>query len=169
MPVVLPERGEASRTTASAISCGSAAQFTELVTSLRRRVEKIDSELATFDALHSERSRVAAAIDALEGVGSSDTVRPAKPTRRRSQETGSRRSRARRGDTQNAVLGYLAEHPGSSASAIADAVGLKRNSTSTRLTQMAKAGLIVRSEGRGYELLAAGAEQSQEPPVDQPD
>lgn len=143
-------------------------QIDEIAVSLRERLTQIDAELATFDALQSERSRVAAAIDALESGVSSDTVRPAKPARHRSQAGASRRSRARRGATQNEVLGYLAEHAGSSASAIADALGLKRNSTSTRLTQMAKAGLIVRSEGRGYELPAAGAEPSPGPPVDQP-
>lgn len=133
-------------------------QFNDIVDSLRERLSQIDAELATFDALQSERGRVAAAIEALEAGGSSSVVRPRKSSPRRKQAPKPRRSRAGRGDTQNAVLGYLAEHPGSSASAIADALGLKRNSTSTRLTQMAKAGLIVKSDGRGYEV----------PPVGQP-
>ena len=135
-------------------------QINEIAASLRERLSQIDAELATFDAVRNERSRVTAAIEALESSGSSDSVRPPKPSPRRSPAGRPRRSRARRGDTQNAVLGYLAEHPGSSASVIADALGLKRNSTSTRLSQMAKAGLIVRSDDRGYEVPSDGAKSS---------
>lgn len=109
-------------------------QFNGIVASLRERLAQIDAELATFETLQSERGRVAAAIEALESGGSSDRAATIMPSPRRSQGGKARRSRARRGDTQNAVLGYLAENPGSSASAIADALGLKRNSTSTRLT-----------------------------------
>jgi biotin operon repressor len=132
-------------------------QFNEIVASLRERLAEIDAQLATFETLQSERSRVAAAIEALEGGGPSNSASPRKSSPRRSQAGNSRRGRARRGTTQNAVLGYLAENPGSSASAIADALGLKRNSTSTRLTQMAKAGVIVKSEGRGYEVPSGGS------------
>lgn len=131
-------------------------QFNEIVASLRDRLSHIDAELATFDTLQNERLRVVAAIEALENGGSSPAARQRKPSPRRSRTAKPRATRGRRGDTQGAVLGYLAEHPGSSASAIADALGLKRNSTSTRLTQMAKAGLIVKSEGRGYEVPLGG-------------
>jgi biotin operon repressor len=135
----------------------AAPQINEILASLRERQSQIDAELAVLDTLRSERSRVAAAIEALESSGALGTVPPRKSSPRRSQADKQRRGRARRGDTQSAVLGYLAEHPGSSASAIADALGLKRNSTSTRLTQMAKAGLIVRSAGRGYEVPSGGS------------
>lgn len=127
-------------------------QFNEIVVSLRDRLSQLDAELATFEALRSERSRVSAAIEALERGGTSGAAPQRKSPPGRNRANKPRRTRARRGDTQQAVLRYLAEHPGSSASAIADALGLKRNSTSTRLTQMAKAGLIVRSDGRGYEV-----------------
>lgn len=132
-------------------------QFNEIVASLRDRLSQIDDELATFETLQNERSRVVAAIEALESGGPSAATPQRKSSPRRSPTAKPRATRARRGDTQSAVLGYLAEHPGSSASAIADALGLKRNSTSTRLTQMAKAGLIVKSEGRGYEVPSGAA------------
>lgn len=105
----------------------------------------------------SERGRVVAAIEALESGGLSGATKQRKSSPRGSRTTKPRSTRARRRDTQGAVLGYLAEHPGSSASAIADALGLKRNSTSTRLTQMAKAGLIVKSDGRGYKVPSGAA------------
>jgi biotin operon repressor len=107
-------------------------QFSDIVASLQDRLSRIDAEL--------ERG----------GTSGAAPQRKSPPGRKRANKP--RRTRARRGDTQQAVLRYLAEHPGSSASAIADALGFKRNSTSTRLTQMAKAGLIVRSDGRGYEV-----------------
>lgn len=135
----------------------AAPQFNDIVASLRERLDAIDAELATFETLEHERSRVVAAIEALESGSPSGTTRQRKSSPRRSRTSKPRATRARRGDTQGAVLGYLAEHPGSSASAIADALGLKRNSTSTRLTQMAKAGLIVKSDGRGYEMPSGSA------------
>lgn len=140
-------------------------QFDELVTSLRERLTHIDAELATFTALREERERLVAAIDALEAGApvSADKRRPRRQTSGRAKRTT-----RPRGQTQSAVLSHLAEHPGSSASAIADALGLKRNSTSTRLTQMAKSGLIVKSEGRGYELPLSDTQSSADTPADQP-
>jgi MarR family len=52
-------------------------------------------------------------------------------------------------DARSQILAYLREHPGSTATDIAKGTGLKRNSTSTRLTQMAKAGEITK-QSRGY-------------------
>lgn len=117
-------------------------QFNEIVASLRERLSQIDAGLATFETLQSERSRVVAAIEALESGGLSGTTKQRKSSPRGSRTSKPRSTRTRRGDTQGAVLSYLAEHPVSSASAIADALGLKRNSTSARLTQMAKAGEV---------------------------
>lgn len=140
----------------------ASTQLQDITTTLRARLDEIDTELATFDALRDERDRIAGALAALENGKPRQT--PASPrSSRRATKGQPRRRRAGRGDTQQAVLAYLAEHPDSSASAISEALGLKRNSTSTRLTQMAKAGLIVRSEGRGYEL-PGGAQAS--PPAD---
>lgn len=125
--------------------------------SLRERVAEIDAELSTFDALREERDRLTAAIAALENDAGSER----EPAARRIEAASSRRRRpSPRGQTQTAVLAYLAEHPGSSAAAIAEALGLKRSSTSTRLTQMAKTGSIVRSEGRGFELANPSAESA---------
>jgi DNA-binding IclR family transcriptional regulator len=44
---------------------------------------------------------------------------------------------------------YVAGNPGSTASDVANAVGLNRNSVATRLTQLSKAGVLVKAQ-RGY-------------------
>lgn len=124
--------------------------------SLRERVAEIDAELSAIDALREERNCLTAAIAALENDAGSEREPAARPI----EAASSRRRPTPRGRTQTAVLAYLAEHPGSSAAVIAEALGLKRSSTSTRLTQMAKTGSIVRSDGRGYELANPSAESA---------
>lgn len=59
------------------------------------------------------------------------------------------RSRPRNGDTAQRIVDYLKEHPRSTAGEIAQDLDLKRNSVSTKLTQMAKAGQILK-ESKGY-------------------
>ena len=78
------------------------------------------------------------------------------------QPTGSRRSsssRRRRGRggarrngqpaTADRIVDYLGTHPNSTAGDLAEALKLKRNSVSTKLTQMAKDGKIKKAP-RGY-------------------
>ena len=59
-------------------------------------------------------------------------------------------ARSRQGDTKAAITDYLKKHPGSTAGDLAKGLNLQRNSVSTRLTQMAKAGEIKKAT-RGYE------------------
>ena len=47
------------------------------------------------------------------------------------------------------VLEYVAANPGSTASDVAKALGLNRNSVATRLTQLSKRGDLVKAP-RGY-------------------
>ena len=54
-----------------------------------------------------------------------------------------------RSETRDQIVDYLRAHPGSTAGDVADALGLKRHSTSTRLSQLAKAGEIAKAQ-RGY-------------------
>jgi predicted transcriptional regulator len=51
---------------------------------------------------------------------------------------------------RSAITDYLNKHPGSTAGEVAKGLNLQRNSVSTRLTQMAKAGEIKKAT-RGYE------------------
>lgn len=59
------------------------------------------------------------------------------------------RSQPRDGDTAQRIVDYLVEHPQSTAGKIAKELDMKRNSVSTKLTQMAKAGQI-KKEIKGY-------------------
>jgi predicted transcriptional regulator len=47
------------------------------------------------------------------------------------------------------VIEYLRGHPRSTASDVATALSLNRQATSTKLTQMAKSG-VIKKETRGY-------------------
>ena len=77
------------------------------------------------------------------------SARMARSTARRAS---SRRetARSRQSDTATRIVDYLGKHPGSTAGDVAKGLNLKRNSVSTRLTQMAKSGKIQRAE-RGYQ------------------
>jgi DNA-binding MarR family transcriptional regulator len=59
-------------------------------------------------------------------------------------------ARSRQSDTATRIVDYLAKHPGSTAGDLAKGLNLKRNSLSTKLTQMAKAGRITKAD-RGYQ------------------
>lgn len=78
---------------------------------------------------------------------------PAPRSRRRAnaRRASARRKTARslHGDTTAKIVDYLRKHPDSTAGDVAKALNLKRNSTSTRLTQMAKSGELKKAE-RGY-------------------
>jgi predicted transcriptional regulator len=77
---------------------------------------------------------------------------PSRSNRRSSARRASSRrksARSRQGDTAARIVDYLAKHPNSTAGDLAKGLNLKRNSVSTKLTQMAKAGTIKKAE-RGY-------------------
>ena len=78
---------------------------------------------------------------------------PAPRSRRRAnaRRASARRATARslQGDTTAKIVDYLGKHPGSTAGDVAKALNLKRNSTSTRLAQMAKRGELKKA-ARGY-------------------
>jgi predicted ArsR family transcriptional regulator len=57
--------------------------------------------------------------------------------------------RRQRGQSREKLIEYLRVNPGSTAGDVAKALGLKRNSVATRLTQLAKAGALAKAE-RGY-------------------
>jgi predicted transcriptional regulator len=102
----------------------------------KERLEWVEKQLKAF------RDR---AGDALPSV-------PSRSSRRSSARRASTRrssARSRQGDTASRIVDYLAKHPNSTAGDLAKGLNLKRNSVSTKLTQMAKAGQIKKAE-RGY-------------------
>jgi hypothetical protein len=115
-----------------------------------------------IDALEAERADVKERLEWLEAQikafrerdGGGEPAVVAARSRRRStaRRAGSRRqtARSRQGDTAARIVDYLAKHPGSTAGDLAKGLNLRRNSVSTKLTQMAKAGQIKKAD-RGYQ------------------
>jgi predicted transcriptional regulator len=102
----------------------------------KERLDWIETQIKAF------RER---AGDALPSV-------PSRSNRRSTARRASARrssARSRQSDTATRIVDYLAKHPNSTAGDLAKGLNLKRNSVSTKLTQMAKAGQIKKAE-RGY-------------------
>ena len=84
--------------------------------------------------------------------GDSPAGAPARSVRRAAARRASKRratTRSRQVDVKASIIAFLAQHPGSTAGDVAKGLNLNRGSTSTRLTQLAKAGEI-RKASRGY-------------------
>ena len=118
----------------------------ELLDTIRR---EIDARLEELRPLTREASDLQRALDALNGVPAT----PAADGRRRRRQPGepsaARRSGRPAGDVRARVVEYVAANPGSTASDVAKALGLNRNSVATRLTQLSKRGELVKA-ARGY-------------------
>ena len=84
--------------------------------------------------------------------GDSAEATPARSVRRATARRASKRratARSRQVDAKSRIIDFLAQHPGSTAGAVAKGLNLNPGSTSTRLSQLAKAGEI-RKASRGY-------------------
>jgi hypothetical protein len=118
----------------------------DLVDTVRQQIE---SRLEELRPLAREASDLQSALEALNGV----TAVPAAGGRRRRRHSGQpaapRRSGRPAGDFRVRVIDYVAANPGSTASDVAKALGLNRNSVATRLTQLSKRGDLVKAP-RGY-------------------
>jgi DNA-binding transcriptional ArsR family regulator len=113
-----------------------------------------------IDALEAERADVKERLDWLEAQikafrARAGDVLPSVPSRSGRRATARRASsrrataRSRKSDTASRIVDYLEKHPNSTAGDLAKGLDLKRNSVSTKLTQMAKTGMIKKAE-RGY-------------------
>jgi hypothetical protein len=108
---------------------------------VKERLEWIETQIKAFRDRHGE--------------GATPTAAPAAPARSRrrsaARRASSRRStaRSRQSDTAARIVEYLEKHPGSTAGDLAKGLDLKRNSLSTKLTQMARSGQIKKAQ-RGY-------------------
>ena len=113
-----------------------------------------------IDALEAEREEVQERLEWLERQigefrerhqnGPAPHQRAVRRSTARRASTRRATARSRQGDTKAAITDYLKEHPGSTAGDVAKGLNLQRNSVSTRLTQMTKAGEIKKAT-RGYE------------------
>jgi predicted HTH transcriptional regulator len=102
--------------------------------------------------------RLKDALDAARAIDEAASPRPsagAAPPRSQRRATARRASkrrataRARKGDTKASIVEFLAKHPRSTAGEVAKGLNLNRGSVSSRLTQLAKAGEIKKTD-RGY-------------------
>jgi hypothetical protein len=113
-----------------------------------------------IDALEAERKELQEHLEWLErqigefrkrhGNGPAPGQRAVRRSTARRASTRRATARSRQGDTKASITEYLKKHPGSTAGDLAKGLNLQRNSVSTRLTQMAKAGEIKKAT-RGYE------------------
>jgi hypothetical protein len=116
-------------------------------------LDTIRAEIATrldeLRPLAREASDLQRALDALDRVPTAPNGDRRGERRQRGQHPGSRRPRRARGDIGLLIVEYVAANPGSTARAVADALGLKRSSVATRLTGLARRGDLVKAP-RGY-------------------
>jgi hypothetical protein len=111
--------------------------------------EEINARLDELRPIAQEAAGLEAALNALGGAeGVVAASRPQRRRRRRGAVPGARRGRPR-GSSREKLIEHVRAHPGSTAGDVAKALGLKRNSVSTQLTQLAKAGAIAKA-ARGY-------------------
>jgi hypothetical protein len=111
--------------------------------------KEIDARLKELRPIVQEAASLEAALNALDGSDPVMTAsRPQRQRRGRGARSGARRGRPR-GQTREMLIAHVRAHPGSTAGDVAEALGLKRNSVSTQLTQLAKAGAIAKA-ARGY-------------------
>ena len=91
---------------------------------------------------------------------------PARSVRRATARRASKRratARSRQVDTDASIIGFLAQHPGSTAGDLAKGLNLNPASVATRLTQLAKAGEIKKAS-RGYSTEQATQPRSHQRP-----
>ena len=118
----------------------------DLVDAIR---QEIDARLEELRPLAREASDLQRALDALNGAPAAPTAGTRRTRRQPRQSPPARRSGSAREDIRQRVVEYVAANPGSTASDVAKALGLNRNSVATRLTQLSKAGDLVKAQ-RGY-------------------
>ena len=112
------------------------------------RIE-INARLNELRPIVQEAAGLEAALNALAGSdGVAAASRPRRRAQRRVAASGARRGRPR-GQSREQIIEYVRAHPGSTAGDVAKALGLKRNSVSTQLSQLAKAGAVTKA-ARGY-------------------
>ena len=117
----------------------------DLVDTVRKQ---INARLDELRPIAEEAAGLEAALNALQGMDGVATRRAQPRARRRTAASRSGRGRPR-GQSREQIMEYVRAHPGSTAGDVATALGRKRNSVSTQLTQLARAGAIAKAD-RGY-------------------
>lgn len=118
----------------------------DLVDDIRRQ---IDRRLAELRPLVQEAANLEAALGALAGADGQSSGRASRRRTRKRPTTPRARGARVRGQSRGQIIEYVRAHPGSTAGDVATALGRKRNSVSTQLTELAKAGALAKAD-RGY-------------------
>jgi predicted Rossmann fold nucleotide-binding protein DprA/Smf involved in DNA uptake len=108
----------------------------------KKRLDWIEAQIKEFKA-HADNGASAAPSAPAVSARSSRRATARRASKRRAT------ARGRQSDTASRIVDYLAKHPNSTAGDLAKGLDLRRNSVSTKLTQMAKRGQIKKAE-RGY-------------------
>jgi predicted HTH transcriptional regulator len=111
--------------------------------------KQINARRAELRPLAEEAAQLERALDALGGTQTTAAGSRQRTTRRVRSASRQRRGATVRGQTGQRIIEYVKAHPDSTASDVAKALGLQRNSTSTRLAQLAKARELTKAK-RGY-------------------
>jgi hypothetical protein len=126
--------------------CHTSRVMPDLIDTIRKQ---IDDRLDELRPIVQEAAGLEAALNALAGTASVMAASsPRRRARPRAVVSGARRGRPR-GQSRDELIEHVRAHPGSTAGDVAKALGLKRNSVATQLTQLAKAGAIAKAP-RGY-------------------
>ena len=129
------------------------SRMSQIIEALEAERAELQARLAWIDAQIDEFRRHDAAAKGASNDGGTTrrkrTPATATATARSTKRPRTSRSAGQGSDMRSQIVAYLNAHPNSTAGDIATGLGLKRNSTSTRLSQMAKEGLVTKAE-RGY-------------------
>ncbi|MEA2275308.1 MAG: hypothetical protein QOC78_268 [Solirubrobacteraceae bacterium] len=116
----------------------------DLLTRVHGEIRARMQELRPFV---QEEAKLRAALQAIGASAPGEGNGGRKPSNRRTPARS--RTRAARGAIRQRVIDYVTTNPGSTASDVARALGLNRNSVATRLAQLSKDGKLKKAT-RGY-------------------
>jgi predicted transcriptional regulator len=111
--------------------------------------EQSQARLQELRPLAREASDLQRALDALDGTPAAPAAGGRRRRRQSDRPAAPRRSGRAAGDIRVRVMEYVAANPGSTASDVAKALGLNRNSVATGLTELSKRGDLMKAR-RGY-------------------
>jgi hypothetical protein len=110
---------------------------------------QIDARIRELRPLADEAERLQKALDALNATAARAEPDGRRARRRPTSERSTTGSARQRVPVAAAVIDYIGANPGATAGDVAKALGRRRSSIATRLTQLAKTGQLTKA-ARGY-------------------
>ncbi|HWT93546.1 MAG TPA: hypothetical protein VN238_11150 [Solirubrobacteraceae bacterium] len=125
---------------------------------IKARLRQVNAELEALEPLEVERERLERALHELTGEGAAPRPAGGPGHRRRGATHGPAGKRAPRGSNVQAILDYVAAHPGTTTPEIARATGIDRAvlySAASRLTSAGRLRKQQLPDGQvAYEVVA---------------